>query len=177
LQHRLGLLNASELARALAVSTQTVTRYIDLLVDLLLVRRLRPYHANVGKRLVKSPKVYVRDSGVVHALLDIAPPALRGTAFGLFNLTAGLMLLPASLLFGALYQGAGALAAFGFSAACALTAALLLTTWALGDFCQIMHHLTRLFARLPRRADSHIVRLCSYRHSLKAHENPSRSGT
>jgi predicted AAA+ superfamily ATPase len=48
-----------------------VTRYVDLLVDLLLVRRLRPYHANVGKRLVKSPKVYVRDSGLVHALLDI----------------------------------------------------------------------------------------------------------
>jgi uncharacterized protein len=73
LAHRQGgLLNASELARALAVSTQTVTRYIDLLVDLLLVRRLRPYHANVGKRLVKSPKVYIRDSGLVHALLDIA---------------------------------------------------------------------------------------------------------
>ena len=44
--------------------------YIDLLVDLLLVRRLRPFHANVKKRLVKSPKVYVRDSGLVHALLD-----------------------------------------------------------------------------------------------------------
>jgi uncharacterized protein len=65
------LLNASELARALSTSTQSVTRYIDLLVDLLLVRRLRPYHANVGKRLVKSPKVYVRDSGLVHALLNI----------------------------------------------------------------------------------------------------------
>jgi len=72
LAHRQGgLLNASELGRALAVSTQTVTRYIDLLVDLLLVRRLRPYHTNLGKRLVKSPKVYVRDSGLVHALLDI----------------------------------------------------------------------------------------------------------
>jgi MFS family permease len=62
---------------------------------------------------------------------DLAPPDLRGTAFGWFNLTAGLMLLPASLLFGALYQAAGAPAAFGFSAACALTAAALLTTWAL----------------------------------------------
>ena len=49
-----------------------MTRYIDLLVDLLLVRRLRPYSANIGKRLVKAPKVYVRDSGLVHALLDIA---------------------------------------------------------------------------------------------------------
>ncbi|MDQ2696844.1 MAG: ATP-binding protein [Pseudomonadota bacterium] len=65
------LLNAAELGRALSVSTQSVTRYIDLLVDLLLVRRLRPYHANVSKRLVKSPKVYVRDSGLVHALLGI----------------------------------------------------------------------------------------------------------
>jgi MFS-type transporter involved in bile tolerance (Atg22 family) len=70
--------------------------------------------------------------GVEKALVaDLAPPDLRGTAFGWFNLTAGLMLLPASLLFGALYQAAGAPAAFGFSAACALTAAALLTTWAL----------------------------------------------
>ena len=69
--HQGGLLNASELGRALAISTQTVTRYIDLLVDLLLVRRLPPYHANVGKRLVKAPKVYVRDSGLLHALLNI----------------------------------------------------------------------------------------------------------
>ena len=69
--HQGTLLNASQLARALEVSTQSVTRYIDLLSDLLLVRRLRPYHANVGKRLVKSPKVYVRDSGLVHALLGL----------------------------------------------------------------------------------------------------------
>lgn len=66
------LLNASRLATALMISAQTVTRYIDLLVDLLLVRRLRPFHGNVGKRLVKSPKVFVRDSGIVHALLGIA---------------------------------------------------------------------------------------------------------
>lgn len=65
------LLNASRLAAGLSVSTPTVTSYIDLLVDLLLVRRLRPIHANTGKRLVKSPKVYVRDSGLVHALLGI----------------------------------------------------------------------------------------------------------
>jgi predicted AAA+ superfamily ATPase len=64
-------LNASDIGRALEVSTQSVTRYIDLLSDLLLVRRLPPFHANVGKRLVKSPKVYVRDSGLVHALLGI----------------------------------------------------------------------------------------------------------
>ncbi|MCY3969212.1 MAG: ATP-binding protein [Acidobacteria bacterium] len=72
LAHRQGtLLNASALARALEVSAQSVTRYIDLLVDLLLVRRLPPLAANVGKRLVKSPKVYIRDSGLVHALLGI----------------------------------------------------------------------------------------------------------
>lgn len=72
LAHRQGsLLNASELGRALEVSTQSVTRYIDLLSDLLLVRRLPPYFANVGKRLVKSPKVYIRDSGLVHALLGL----------------------------------------------------------------------------------------------------------
>ena len=65
------LLNASKLAASLGVSSPTVSVYVDLLVDLLLARRLRPYHANVKKRLVKSPKVYVRDSGLVHALLGI----------------------------------------------------------------------------------------------------------
>lgn len=65
------LLNSARLAAGLSVSAPTVTGYIDLLVDLLLVRRLRPLHANTGKRLVKAPKVYVRDSGLVHALLGI----------------------------------------------------------------------------------------------------------
>lgn len=65
------LLNASRLAAALMASAQTATRYIDLLADLLLLRRLSPFHRNLGKRLVKSPKVYVRDSGIVHALLGI----------------------------------------------------------------------------------------------------------
>ncbi|OYV75639.1 MAG: ATPase [Chromatiales bacterium 21-64-14] len=66
-----GLLNAAALARSLAVDGKTVVSYLDLLVDLLLVRRLTPWHGNVRKRLVKSPKVYVRDSGLVHALLGI----------------------------------------------------------------------------------------------------------
>jgi len=66
-----GLLNAAALARALAVDGKTVAAYLDLLVDLLLVRRLMPWHGNIRKRLVKSPKVYVRDSGLVHALLGI----------------------------------------------------------------------------------------------------------
>ncbi|MEO0429866.1 MAG: ATP-binding protein [Pseudomonadota bacterium] len=72
LAHNQGtLLNASQLARNLSLSAPTVTSYIDLLCDLLLLRRLRPYHANVGKRLTKSPKTYIRDSGLVHALLGI----------------------------------------------------------------------------------------------------------
>ena len=54
------------------VSTRSINRYIDLFVDLMLVRRLPPLHANVGKRLVKSPKTYVRDSGLVHSLLGIS---------------------------------------------------------------------------------------------------------
>ncbi len=66
-----GMHNAARLAAGLEISGQTVSRYTDLLVDLLLVRRLASYHVNVGKRLVKSPKVYIRDSGLLHALLGI----------------------------------------------------------------------------------------------------------
>lgn len=66
-----GLLNQAQLAGSLGVSAPTVARYVDLLSDLHLVRRLMPWSANVGKRLVKSPKVYVRDSGLVHALLGL----------------------------------------------------------------------------------------------------------
>jgi predicted AAA+ superfamily ATPase len=65
------MLNAANLARGLGVDGKTVAGYLDLLVDLLLVRRLPPWHRNEGKRLVKSPKVYVRDSGIAHALLGI----------------------------------------------------------------------------------------------------------
>lgn len=66
------LLNSSKLAASLAISSPTVTGYIDLLVDLLLVRRLNPFIPNIGKRLVKSPKIYVRDSGLLHSLLGIS---------------------------------------------------------------------------------------------------------
>nr|WP_245299197.1 ATP-binding protein [Sinorhizobium sp. GL28] len=69
--HQSGLLNAAEFARALGVDGKTVASYLDLLVDLLLVRRLEPWHSNVGKRLVKSPRVYVRDSGIAHTLLGL----------------------------------------------------------------------------------------------------------
>lgn len=66
-----GLLNGAALGRALGVDGKTIRHYLDLLVDLLLVRRLAPFQANEGKRLVKSPKVYVRDSGLVHTLLGL----------------------------------------------------------------------------------------------------------
>ena len=66
-----GLLNAAALARGIGVTGNSIAHYLDLLVDLLLVRRIQPWHRNVGKRLVKSPKVYIRDSGLVHALLGL----------------------------------------------------------------------------------------------------------
>jgi predicted AAA+ superfamily ATPase len=66
-----GLLNASRLATGLGISSPTVDRYIDLLVDLGLVRRLQSWHHNTGKRLTRAPKVFVRDTGLLHALLEI----------------------------------------------------------------------------------------------------------
>ncbi|MCX7226088.1 MAG: DUF4143 domain-containing protein, partial [Burkholderiales bacterium] len=72
LAHNQGsVLNQARLASALGVANPTIDRYIDLLVDLQLVRRLRPWSGNLGKRLVKSPKVYVRDSGLLHGLLEL----------------------------------------------------------------------------------------------------------
>lgn len=65
-------LNASQLGLALGGSSHTTAlRYLDILVDTMMLRRLEPFHINIGKRLVKSPKVYVRDSGLLHALLNI----------------------------------------------------------------------------------------------------------
>ena len=66
-----GMLNASNLASNLSVASRTVGSYVDLLVDLLWFRRLKPLHNNIGKRLVKTPKIYIRDSGLLHALLGI----------------------------------------------------------------------------------------------------------
>lgn len=66
-----GVLNQSRIASALGVANPTIDRYINLLVDLQLLRRLRPWGGNIGKRLVKSPKVYVRDSGILHGLLEL----------------------------------------------------------------------------------------------------------
>jgi predicted AAA+ superfamily ATPase len=72
LAHNQGsVLNQARIASALGVANPTIDRYVDLLVDLQLVRRLRPWGGNLGKRLVKSPKVYVRDSGLLHGLLEL----------------------------------------------------------------------------------------------------------
>jgi uncharacterized protein len=65
------LWNASTLAQSLGLSPQTTNRYLDLLCDAFVARRLMPWHANVGKRLVKAPRVYLRDSGLLHGLLNL----------------------------------------------------------------------------------------------------------
>jgi predicted AAA+ superfamily ATPase len=66
-----GQLNIAQLGANLGVTPPTAKRYIELLEDLLLIRSLRPWSGNIGKRLVKAPKVYIRDSGLTHALLGI----------------------------------------------------------------------------------------------------------
>ena len=63
--------NAAELARALTVNESTVRRHLDLMSDVFMLRQLPPWFENLGKRQVKAPKVYVRDSGHLHALLGI----------------------------------------------------------------------------------------------------------
>jgi len=72
-----GLWNASQMAASLGVSYHTVNRYLEILEHLFLIRRLPPYAVNIGKRLVKSPKIYLADTGLLHAILGIhRPPAL-----------------------------------------------------------------------------------------------------
>lgn len=66
------LLNAAQLARSLSVSGKTLALYVDLFVDLFLLRRLEPFHVNTSKRLVKSPRIYLRDSGLLHHLLGLS---------------------------------------------------------------------------------------------------------
>jgi len=70
-----GLWNASQLAASLGVSYHTVNRYADVLEQTFLVRRLPPYFRNIGKRLVRSPKVYFRDSGLLHYFLGVRAAA------------------------------------------------------------------------------------------------------
>ncbi len=67
-----GIWNAAEAARSLGVTEPTARRYLDILTGLFMVRQLRPWHENLKKRQVKSPKVYLRDSGLLHALLGLA---------------------------------------------------------------------------------------------------------
>ena len=69
--HQGGLFNAAHFARSVAVDAKTIANDLDLLVDLMLVRRLPPWFVNAGKRLVRAPKVYVRNCGLVHALLGV----------------------------------------------------------------------------------------------------------
>jgi predicted AAA+ superfamily ATPase len=77
--HHGGVVNESELAAGLGVTAPTVGRYLDVLEGLFALRRLPPYFANVGKRLVKAPRIYLRDSGLLHALLAIGDlDELRG---------------------------------------------------------------------------------------------------
>jgi len=70
------LWNASQMGQSLGLSYHTVNGYLDFLEGAFLIRRLPPYHANIGKRLVKSPKIYWRDSGLLHALLGVSSEAL-----------------------------------------------------------------------------------------------------
>jgi predicted AAA+ superfamily ATPase len=65
------LWNGSELARAFGVAGSTVRRYLDVLTGALVIRQLQPWHENIGKRQVKSPKVYIADSGLLHTLLGV----------------------------------------------------------------------------------------------------------
>lgn len=66
-----GIWNAAEFARSLGSSEPTARRYLDILTGSFVVRQLPPWHANVGKRQVKAPKVYIRDTGILHALLQL----------------------------------------------------------------------------------------------------------
>ena len=68
------VLNASEIGRSFGVSHTTVRKYVDLLANTFMVRQLQPWRENIGRRLVKSPKVYLTDSGILHHLLDLPTP-------------------------------------------------------------------------------------------------------
>ena len=109
------LFNASQLGRSLGgASHATAGRYLDMLIDTLMVRRLEPYLANVGKRLVKSPKVYVRDSGLLHALLGLATVRqlqghpVAGASWEGFVVEQVAAALPAGAQIGFYRTGAGA---------------------------------------------------------------------
>lgn len=107
--------NSSELARSFGVSDKTVRNWLDLLQDTFMVRLLRPWSDNVGKRVVKAPKAYVRDSGVLHALLSLRSdgalsrhPKLGASfeGFALFEIVRKLRASWRDCYFWATYQGA-----------------------------------------------------------------------
>lgn len=89
------LFNASAVANSLDVSTPTVNRWLDHMVGALLVRKLEPFHTNLGKRLVKSTKVYVRDSGLLHSFLGLTSVAdlqghpMAGASMSFYRTAAG----------------------------------------------------------------------------------------
>lgn len=109
-----GLLNAAKLGGSLSLTGRTISNYIDLFSDLLMVRRLPAWHANTKKRLVKSPKIYLRDSGLVHALLglenfeQVASHPVLGASWEGFVIENILSVMPARTQFGFYRTGAGA---------------------------------------------------------------------
>jgi len=107
--------NGAELARAFAIAESTVKRYLDLLTNTFMVRVLRPWSENLGKRLVKTPKVYVADTGLLHALLDVpsaraldAHPKVGASfeGFALQEVVRALEARPEQCHFWATHQGA-----------------------------------------------------------------------
>ena len=71
--------NSSELARSMGLSDKTVRSYLDILTGTFMVRQLQPWHQNVGKRQIKAPKIYLRDSGILHSLLDLQSSNITDT--------------------------------------------------------------------------------------------------
>ena len=105
--------NASELARSMGLSDKTVRGYLDLLTDTYMVRQLQPWHENIGKRQVKAPKIYLRDSGLVHSLLALpdhralsAHPMVGASWEGFVLEQLMLITRPEAAYFWATYQGA-----------------------------------------------------------------------
>ncbi len=105
--------NASEAARSLGTSEPTARRYLDLLTDAMMIRQLQPYHANIAKRQVRSPKVYVRDSGLLHQLLHLGSlkdllhhPRVGASWEGFVIEQLLLQLRPTAAYFWATHQGA-----------------------------------------------------------------------
>ena len=107
--------NASELARAFGVAHTTVQRYLDILTETFMVRQLQSWHENIGKRQVRAPKVYIRDSGLLHALLALETPraieshpkvGASWEGFGLDVVVSRLQARPEECFFWATHSGA-----------------------------------------------------------------------